>query len=213
MLAGRDLTGGGTWLGIDRRGRWAAVTNFRDPAAHRPGARSRGLLILDYLAGDQAPLPFLQEVAATRDSYLPFNLLAGAAGTLGYFGSRGGPPRELAPGTYGLSNALLDTPWPKVASGRAALQEQVAADRIVPALLFAVLAENTCAPEDQLPETGVGRDWERQLSPRFIHTPEYGTRSSTVLLIGRDGLARFSERSFGPGAPDRNCQFSFPTPV
>ncbi len=211
VLAGRDLAGGGTWFGIDRQGRWAAVTNFRDPAARFPGPRSRGLLVRDYLAGDRTPLDFLREIASDSHRYHPFNLLAGDTTSLGYFGSRDGPPGELASGVYGLSNALLDTPWPKVAEGKSAFAGLLGADHLDPEHLFAILADRTCAPPERLPDTGVGRDWERQLSPRFIRTPEYGTRSSMVLLVGRDGHVRFSERTFGPGAPDRPANFSFAT--
>lgn len=203
LLAGRDLVGGGTWLGITRSGRLAAVSNIRDPADRRAGTPSRGRLTADFLRGSRAPLDYLAEAVRRGSGYKGFNLLAGDAGTLAYGCSREGTVRQLPPGLYGLSNAVLDTPWPKVVSGKATLAELLAAPGPIDvAALFALLADTACPPDALLPDTGVGLEWERTLSPRFIASPAYGTRASTVVLIGRGGEATFVERSFD-GASDR----------
>jgi len=206
ILAGRDLAGGGTWCGIDRRGRWAAVTNFRDfrdPATRRENAPSRGLLVSDFLASGTRPESGLTALTTQAGDYRPFNLLAGDRQEIAYFGSREGRVRRLPPGLYGLSNALLDTPWPKVTSAKAALacllrQEQVASEE-----LFALLADRTPAPDVDLPDTGLGLPRERLLSSRFICSEAYGTRCSTLLLIRKDGRVEFRERRFGA---DGSCQ-------
>jgi len=196
ILAGRDLVGGGTWFGVDRGGRWAAVTNIRNPAALRASGRSRGLLVRDYLAGAESPLAYLRRVAARADAYAPFNLLVGDPQTLAYFGRGNGPPRILPPGLYGLSNAALNTPWPKVEDGKRALAELL--EQGCPAAddLYGLLADRTPAAEERLPDTGVGLERERLLSPRFICSADYGTRSSTLLRLDEDGRVRFGERTF-----------------
>lgn len=211
VLGGRDLAGGGTWFGVDRQGRWAAVTNIRDPRALVAQGRSRGELVREYLAGTETPRACLDRVAAAAGAYRPFNLLVGSPGELGYFGSRSGPPQLLAPGLYGLSNAGLDTPWPKVAGGRAALGRQLKPGALEEKSLLALLADGTPAPDETLPDTGVGLERERQLSPRFIHSPGYGTRCSTLLLLFRDGRARFVEQTFqADGRPGPVFRETFP---
>ncbi|BCR06875.1 hypothetical protein DESUT3_39440 [Desulfuromonas versatilis] len=200
LLAGRDLVEGGTWLGISRTGRLAAVTNYRDPAEWGEKRRSRGLLTSEFLLGSQSPRAYLEKVAAEADRYKGFNLLAGDGADLWYYSNRQGQLRKLEAGCYGLSNHLLDTPWPKVASGKAALErvlEAAAPARVEP--LQKVLSDRSLPPDHQLPDTGVGLDWERVLASRFIVSPDYGTRSSTVLLLARDRTLTFAESTFGPG--------------
>lgn len=201
LLAGRDLQAGGTWMGITRGGRWAAVTNYRDLPSERTGARSRGELVSAFLRGDDAPEAYLRQIAERTGEYNGFNLLVADWEQLWYFSNRGGEPQELGPGVYGLSNHLLDTPWPKVVRGKQALSallEDGAAP--APEPLFELLADADPAPEAELPDTGVGREWERALSSLFIATPSYGTRASTVLLIEGGGVATFVERGFAAGA-------------
>lgn len=201
VLAGRDLRGGGTWLGVTRAGRFAAVTNFRETVPPAPDAPSRGHLVGGFLRGRSAPDAYLRALAGRADGYAGFNLLVGEGDELRYFGNRGGAERRLAPGVYGLSNALLDTPWPKVERGRAGLAAALAGDGDVdPEALFRVLWDAEPAPDARLPDTGVGLERERMLSSPFIRGPEYGTRASTVLLVGRDGRVRFVERTVTPGA-------------
>jgi len=199
VLAGRDLRAGGTWLGIDRAGRFGAVTNYRQGRREAGAARSRGRLVSDYLTGEQSSESHIVTVEGEAALYNGFSLLAGDARELVYFSNREGIVRRLAPGVHGLSNHLLDTPWPKVSTGKAALgalgrerAPELTAD------LLELLSDREQPADSLLPETGVGPEWERLLSSAFIATAEYGTRSSTVVLIGRDDRVVFVERSFGP---------------
>ena len=196
VLAGRDLQGGGTWMGVTRAGRFAAVTNYREVAPPPPDAPSRGELPGGFLRGDQAPEAYLRSLEVRAGAYAGFNLLVGDGEALGYLSNRGGVARMLAPGVYGVSNALLDTPWPKVERGKAGLREVLAeGGEIDPDALLRLLAESEPAPDALLPDTGVGRERERVLSSLFIASPGYGTRASTVLLVRHDGRARFVERT------------------
>ncbi|MDZ4164996.1 MAG: NRDE family protein [Smithellaceae bacterium] len=209
VLAGRDLRGGGAWLGITRQGRFAALTNFRDPASLREDAPSRGWLVLDYLSGREAPRAYLEGVAARAGDYNGFNLIAGDRKRLWYYSNRGGR-EEISPGIHGLSNHLLDTPWPKVEKGKAALARLTEkAGALTPEDVFSFLADDSRPADSLLPDTGVGLAWERTLSPVFITSPSYGTRSSTVILIDREGQVTFAERTFngGPAVGDVVYQF------
>jgi len=196
ILAGRDLKAKGTWMGVDRLGRFAALTNFRDPASLKPDAPSRGALVSDFLLGSMPPRIYLEALQAVGNRYNGFNLLVGDGNDLYYYGNRSGEIRKLLPGIYGLSNRFLDTPWPKLETGKQEFEGVLSRDRIETESLFRLLADRTRPPDDQLPNTGVGVELERMLSSRFIAGEHYGTRSSTVLLIGRDHRVRFSERTF-----------------
>lgn len=198
VLAGRDLQGGGTWMGVTRNGRFAALTNYRDPDAFQEGMASRGELVAAFLRGDEAPEAYLQAVAQRLPDYNPFNLLVGDRHGLWYLGSREhAPPRPLAPGVYGLSNHLLDTPWPKVQRAKSALATALQAlPERTP--LFDLLRDRRHAPDAELPRTGVSLEWERLLSAAFVHSPDYGTRSATVLLLEHGGDALLEEVGFGP---------------
>jgi uncharacterized protein with NRDE domain len=203
ILGGRDLRAGGTWLGVDGSGRFAAVTNYRQGEREPPAPRSRGLLVSDYLSSDVDAGGYVARVEREGAEYNGFNLLAGGAGELHWLSNREGRRRRLGPGIYGLSNHLLDTPWPKVTAGKSALTALLGgreADLV--SRLFDLLSDKTQVPDDALPRTGIGLAWERLLSSAFIASAEYGTRSSTVVLIGSDGAVTFAERSFGPnGVP------------
>lgn len=210
LLAGRDLRDGGTWLGITRGGRVAALTNYRDPASLKIRAPSRGMLVSDYLRGRENPGAYLGRIAPEADRFNGFNLLVGDPDELFCFSNRGA--RELLqPGIYGLSNRLLDTPWPKVVQGKRVLKALLQGEKgLPPEALFALLADRTRSPEGRLPDTGVGLEWERLLSPLFIESPAYGTRSSTVLLIDRNGSVTFIERVFnGAADPWMTARFDF----
>jgi uncharacterized protein with NRDE domain len=199
VLAGRDLKAGGTWLGIDRSGRFAAVTNYRQGQREVDAPRSRGHLVSDYLTTSIDPQSHLGRVERDASQYNGFNLIVGDARELFYFSNREGSRRRLGPGIYGLSNHLLDTPWPKVTSGKNALSVLLGGGpELIPDLLT-LLSDRSQASDDSLPETGVSLAWERLLSAAFIISPSYGTRSSTVLLAGREGAVLLVERSFGPG--------------
>lgn len=209
VLAGRDLEAGGTWLGVTRRGRFAALTNFRDPVRNKPGAPSRGGLVSGFLGGTQSAEDYLRELESVAGRYNGFNLMFGDREGLWCFSNCGEGERKLAPGVYGLSNHLLDTPWPKVARGKSALADALEA---LPeeGPLFALLRDDRIAPDDALPRTGVSLEWERLLSASFVRSPAYGTRSSTVVLLDRTGKLRFTEQTFLPDAvPGEQVEFSF----
>lgn len=205
VLAGRDLAAGGTWLGVTRSGRFAALTNYRDPAAPT-GERSRGLLVSLFLQGDVSPMDYAGSVAAEGQHYGGFNLLLGDREELVIVSNRGTAPTRLLPGVHGLSNHLLDTPWPKVVRAKAGLQAQLAAPEAD--ALMALLGNHEMAADAELPETGVGQAMERLLSPLFIHSPQYGTRASTVLLLGATRVD-FTEQTFDQNGPLERSRFAF----
>jgi uncharacterized protein with NRDE domain len=211
ILGGRDLRAGGTWLAIDRSGRFAAVTNYRQGEREPPAARSRGLLVSDYLSSEIDATGYVARVEREGAEYNGFNLLAGDARELHWVSNREGRPRRLGPGIYGLSNHLLDTPWPKVTAGKSGLEALLGGGGTdLVSGLFALLSDSTQVRDDALPHTGIGLAWERLLSSAFIATTDYGTRSSTVLLVGRDGSMTFVERSFGPsGVPAGEIRHEF----
>lgn len=204
VLAGRDRVKGGTWMGITRRGRFAALTNFRDPFASVKDKKSRGLLVRDYLTTEISPRKYLDALSDQRTSYPGFNLLIGSPRELWYYSNRSNTTRSVQPGIHGLSNALLDTPWPKVVKGK----ERLAAclRNLDPSCLFELLADEEPAPDEKLPDTGVGLEMERLLSPAFIRIPGYGTRSSTVLIVDARGEVNFIERTF---AGERTAEVSY----
>jgi uncharacterized protein with NRDE domain len=198
-LGGRDLEAGGTWLGVTRSGRFALLTNVRDPARKRPHAPSRGLLVSQVL-GDPANVS--QSLASVRESgprYNGFNLLAGSPTEAAWTSNYADGVRRLERGLFGLSNALLDVAWPKVERTRALLAAWLQRSDENTEPLFAALADRAVAPDPELPSTGVPLEWERRLSAPFIVGDDYGTRSSTVVTIDRDGGVRFVERSFAAG--------------
>jgi len=206
LLAGRDLQAGGTWLGVTRQGRFAALTNVREPhVLPAQGASSRGRLVADFLRGTLAPAAYLAGIAA--DAYAGFNLVVGDGEALWYLSNRSGEPRPVPAGVHGVSNAGLDTPWPKVERGRARLAELLRSEA-TPERLLALLADEAVAADAELPDTGVGLAMERVLSPLFIAGPVYGTRSSTAVVFHADGRVTFRERTVGPGeGPDVVVEF------
>lgn len=200
ILAGRDLEAGGTWMGVSREGRFAALTNFRRLPLVKMDAPSRGQLVTDFLASNGAPREFLESLRAVRDEYAGFSIFVADAASLCYFSNIGDEVMELSAGIYGLSNHLLDTAWPKVDRGKARLHEILSSNANPSEAMFELLADRTVADDRDLPDTGVGLERERALSPIFLSDPVYGTRSSTVLLMREDGTAEFEERTFGPDA-------------
>lgn len=194
LFAGRDLQAGGTWLGIGPGGRFAALTNIRDPG-QAEGARSRGKLAVDFLLGELSARDYLQRLEDQCEQYSGFNLLCGDTQQLCHFSSRERRVNLLAAGVYGLSNADLDTPWPKVQRAKAALTACL--DDPQPERLLALLADPTQAADSHLPQTGIGLAGERLLSSVFIASPSYGTRASSVLMVDAEGNRRLIERRFG----------------
>lgn len=212
ILAGRDLEAGGTWLGVAGSGRWALITNIREPDRRDPGAPSRGALVTRVLADALPPAASVAAVSATAAAYNGFNLLAGDTTSLAWGSNRAPASRALAPGVHGISNAVLDAAWPKVVRTKAALAAWCVRDADDLESLFAVLADRTRTPDAELPATGVSLEWERRLSSPFIVGDDvgYGTRSSTVVALGRDGNARFVERTFDPaGGQIGEAAFNF----
>ncbi len=205
LLAGRDLRGGGTWMGVTRDGRFASLTNYRAPEERRADAPSRGALVVDYLQGDDPPQRYLRKLSTADDPYNGFNLLVGDREALFYYSNRDGdshgnaPVQALQPGVFGLSNHLLDTPWFKVERGKRLLAATLERGDTSTEALLGVLADAERAPEEQLPTTGVGLDWERVLSPIRIVADGYATRSSSVLLLRGDGSGSLTERTHGEG--------------
>ncbi|HEU4557352.1 MAG TPA: NRDE family protein [Longimicrobium sp.] len=196
VLAGRDLQEGGTWMGVTRDGRFAAVTNVREPQAYRVGAPSRGHLVGNFLLSRVPSLAYVAGLMPTAPIFNGFNLLVFDGTTLAWFSNRQPGMRTLPPGVYGVSNAFLDTPWPKVVLGKDDLRQAIEApEDELEERLFTSLARRDPAPDAELPRTGVGDERERALSSAFIATPDYGTRASTVLLIARDGEVTLTERT------------------
>lgn len=198
VYAGRDLRDGGTWMGITRDGRFAAITNIREPSKKRDGAPSRGALVSDYLTGQTSPREYIKRIAETGSQYNGFNLLVGDRSQLIWY-SNGDPDDErngkpLAPGVYGLSNGSLDAPWPKVVRTKAQFASLLCQGAPYDAY-FDMLSDATRASDCRLPKTGVSLEWERILSSVYIESPEYGTRSSTVAQLYSCNSAVLHEKS------------------
>ncbi len=197
LIAGRDLRAGGTWLGITRKGRIAAITNYRDPSSIKNHAPSRGKLVSNFLLGQETPIDYLERLDPNADEYNGFSLVVGEKDALYWYSNRGGRPCNLSPGIYGLSNHLLNTPWPKVIRGRDAMERLLSEQKAPkPETLFEILLDRSIPDDKLLPDTGVGLEWERILSPPFIISPTYGTRSSTLLFIDQNNYVTFIERTF-----------------
>jgi uncharacterized protein with NRDE domain len=198
VYGGRDLTHGGTWLGFTTTGRFAAITNYRQGPGLKDAPRSRGALTRDFLAGSEDPAAYTQRIAPHGAEYGGYSLIAGTLAQLFFISNRAGAPQPIAPGVHGLSNRLLDEPWPKVQRGMAVLDalSHASEARLLEGL-FEVLADRSPAPDHLLPSTGIALERERDLSALFIAGEGYGTRASTVLLVRADGEVVFVERSFG----------------
>ncbi len=198
ILAGRDLTCGGTWLGVNRSGNFAAITNFRDRRGLLQEAPSRGLLVSDYLRSGDSAHTYLKNIRARTSRYNGFSLLVGDSDGLYYYCNREDVAHVLRPGLYGLSNHLLDTPWPKVVRAKRQLR-QIVDGAVEPPQVLALLSDQTRPADEELPDTGIDLQWERQVSSIFITSEVYGTRSSTALLLGYDGSVSFTERQSSSG--------------
>ncbi len=210
IIAGRDLRAGGTWLGVTPAGRCAVVTNVRAPQA-APGARSRGALARDYLSGTDSAEAHAAGLLHEAAAYGAFNLLLFDADTAWLVGNHPRPHRRsLSAGVHALSNADLDTPWPKVCALETQLRAWLAADGVDPLTLLGSLHDEHVAPDAQLPDTGIGIARERWLSPAFIRGHEYGTRASTVVAIGHDGRGLIVEHRFAAdGVADGQTRVEF----
>lgn len=209
ILAGRDLLAGGTWFGVNRAGHWAAVTNFREGRLSTP-PRSRGELPTGFLRGGKPPAAYARRVLDEGDEFSGFSLLAGTADELVYCSNLKDEVRRLTPGVYTLSNDFLDTPWPKAEHARDRLTRALDSSELTAEALLAVLGARKQFPDHRLPQTGLGIEMERTLSPAFIVGETYGTRCTTVLTIDREGRLRLAEQNFVRGMRDgdlRRFQF------
>jgi uncharacterized protein with NRDE domain len=209
VLAGRDLEGGGTWLGVTRSGRFACLTNYRDPGSQRDNANSRGHLVADFLTSRMGAETYMKNAAATAGEFNGYNLLVGDGDSLTWFSNVTGEGKLLPPGIYGVSNDLLDTPWPKVAAAKSALSSALAA---LPqdGKLFELLRDDTIHPDEALPRTGVSMEWERLLSAAFVRASGYGTRNSTLVTVDASGMILFDEQSWlEGGSPGPRRRFRF----
>ena len=218
ILAGRDLLGGGTWLGVSRNGRFAAITNFRNPGWEIANAPSRGFLVSNFLDADESPQSYLEQVKSIGKDYNGFNILVGDESNIWFYSNIGNEVTRINSGLYGLSNKLLNTPWPKIEKGKAFLKKVLEQEeKLNPEDIFHILHDNFYPPDHMLPDTGVGLNWERVLSPLFITSRFYGTRSSSIILVERNGRTTFLERTFvsenGVSKEEKTRKFSFETSV
>lgn len=198
ILAGRDLEKQGTWMGVSTTGRFAALTNYRDPNESVQGLKSRGKLVADYLKGSNQPEAYINKVHESANLYPGYNILVGNKNELFYYSNVGRKAKQLKPGIYGLSNHLLDTEWPKVKRGKQGLErivkEEGEQSKLVGALLN-LLQNAEPVPDELLPNTGVSLELERILSPLFIKSEGYGTRCSTILLMEEKEI-HYYERTY-----------------
>ncbi len=197
IIAGKDLKGNGSWLGVTRQGRWAALTNYRAPSEMKPNAPTRGHLVSDYLKCEVSPQDYLHQILPSASAFNGFNLLVGNLHELWYFSNKGNKVKEVKGGIHGLSNHLLNTPWPKVERGK----KKMAATLAQPgglhySTLIAHMHDTQRAPDSDLPQTGVGLSAERMLSPMFIESEGYGTCCSSVLLFNKEQQVTFVEKSY-----------------
>ncbi len=200
IISGLDLSGGGTWLGINRSGHFGILTNYRDPAALLPHAPTRGLLVGDFLDGTLDAQDYADQVWSSGSKYNGFNLIVGDTRHIVYTGNRqAAGPRTLGPGSYILSNHLLDTPWPKAERLRTGLDAlALGGNKAALEQVFTLLRDTTPAPDDMLPDTGIPLERERLLSSPFIISDTYGTRCSTIVAVRADRSAIFCEVTYDP---------------
>jgi uncharacterized protein with NRDE domain len=196
ILAGRDLEKMGTWMGVTTSGRFAALTNYRDPKEVTEGKRSRGELVADALKHKGNIKDYMQSLVKKKDLYPGYNLLAGDGTELYYYSNKGQELQKVEPGIYGVSNHLLNTEWPKVQKGKEGMSKIINGEQVeLVERLLSLLQNADQAPDELLPHTGVSLEWERMLSPLFIKSGNYGTRSSTVMLMS-DKEIQYMERVF-----------------
>jgi uncharacterized protein with NRDE domain len=195
IFAGRDLEAGGTWLGVNRQGHFAAVTNVREPGSMAAGKRSRGDLTRNYLAGRESAEDYLQQLNTHDQDYAGFNLLLGDLQGLWFYSNRDHSIQPVEPGVYGISNGRFDEPWPKLSSGKQELEAMLNGG-IDAQELMGILTDHRVANDHELPSTGVSLDIERLLSSRFIRSAEYGTRASSVVLMSKNRRIDFREQNF-----------------
>lgn len=215
ILGGRDLQEGGTWMGVTKSGKLSMLTNYRDLSNLKSKAPTRGKLVSNFLVSNLHPSQYLDSVDQTGHLYNGFNILLGSIDDLWYYSNISGKKYMLGSGVYGLSNALLDTAWPKVMQGKTQLDKIISKNNSTELLqreLLKMLSQSTIANDDELPDTGVGIEMERMLSPLFIKSPKYGTRCSTVLIVDQNDHLYFLERTYNIDTNESfDQEFSFRT--
>jgi len=195
LLAGKDLKEGGTWCGITKNGRFAAITNYRNMKSIKKDALSRGRIVTDFLLGTSSPETYSKGLMESSDLYNGFGLIFGDGSELYFFSSKTKKYVKIETGIHGLSNHLLDTPWFKVRRGKELLRKAIDKGDTLVDDLFLMLADKTLSPENELPDTGLPKEIEKSISSIFVETPDYGTRSSTVILIDKKDNVTFIEKS------------------
>ena len=195
LLAGKDLEAGGTWSGITKNGRFAAITNYRDMKSIKDNAPSRGDLVKNFLLSGSSPETFGNELIQYAQLYNGYNLLYSDFESTYYFSNQLKKQQKLSPGIYGLSNHLLDTPWPKVSLSKKSFTRIFSQKKFSADDLFTILRDDRQSPDNELPATGLSLELERAVSPVFIRSERYGTRSSTVLLVNKKDEVLFIEKS------------------
>jgi uncharacterized protein with NRDE domain len=211
LLAGQDLQAGGSWMAVNKNGRLAALTNVRDPQRINPKAQSRGGLVTRFTQGLQDNAAYLDHLRQSRQDYNGYNLLFGQWHDLWVYNNHSNCQEKLYPGVYGLSNASLNSPWPKINSGMRNLQHYCHnSDEIIADKLFELLHDETKAADHLLPQTGIPLEWERQLSSIFIRGQDYGTRCSTLLLVDKNLQLSWFEKTFAAnGVPVAQQTYHF----
>jgi len=212
LLAGRDNEAGGTWLGLTREGRFAAITNYREGPSSKDYPMSRGELTLKFLTGNLHAADFLESIHPQDQQYAGFNLLLMDNTGLYCYSNRDSQIQILKPGLYGLSNHQIDTPWPKVRLAKERLQQVLKHTKISHADLFATISDNTPVTEEELPDFNFDRDieWAKQVSAQFVKSEDYGTRASTTILVNHEGDVQFREQNYlSCGREGATREFSF----
>lgn len=210
LLAGRDLRAMGTWMGITRTGRFATLTNYRNPVLEIPDKISRGEIITDFLTNEASTETFLNDLQLKSAQYNGFNLLAGTVDDLYYYSNQLNEITPILSGTHSVSNHLLNTAWPKVTKAKTLLNEYVQTnEQINLDKLFDILNNRDVASDENLPKTGVSIELERQLSSIFINIPDYGTRSSTIILVTHNNEVVFTERTYSSDIESSDKTFTF----
>lgn len=211
LLAGKDLKAGGTWLGVTKKGEFGALTNYRDLTSIKEDAPSRGKVVTDLLAGNQTPENFFSELRNKSGRYNGFNLIGGNSDRILYLSSETSETQSLEPGLYGISNALLNTPWPKVQFAKKQFAGLIGKNSVDEEGIFNLLTDKTRYPREELPDTGLSDELEVAVSSIFIKTENYGTRCSTLFYITGDGKLTFIERTYPNGSvrESESVRFSF----
>ncbi len=199
ILAGKDLEGGGAWMGVTKNGYLALLTNYRDVANIKSNAPTRGKLVSNYLAGEFNPKEYLLALSKSGENYNGYNLIVGSFNDPWYYSNYGTKIAQLGTGLYGLSNALLDSKWPKIESGKAALAPLLTTPKLDKEALFNVMTNQQKAEDNSLPHTGLSIEKERAISSRFINIKGYGTRCTTLIIMDKNGNLEFTERQYVNG--------------